>query len=122
MKFMVTGWMMEERHFYMRLTRHPLSASAQALWHLLMIKGNAAYWHFPIKIRTYELAGILNLSLTSVKNARRELVKEGYMLYHSGAGRQPASYYMLSMVYEGQLMFNAQRPDSSAALENETKQ
>ncbi|XOQ25472.1 MAG: Helix-turn-helix domain-containing protein [Mitsuokella multacida] len=121
MKWMVTGWMMEERHFYMRLSRHPLSASAQALWHLLMSKGNSAYWHFPVKVRTYELAGILNLSVTSIKNARRELVKEGYMLYHNGTGRQPASYYMLSLVNEGQLMFNAQRPDSSKALEDETK-
>lgn len=101
-----SGWMSEERHFFMRLTRHPLSASSQALWHVLMNKANSSYWHFPLKIHTCELAGILNVFITTVKHARHELQQGGYLIFANGkGGRQPASYYLLSMVFEGQLLF-----------------
>ncbi|WP_432647506.1 helix-turn-helix domain-containing protein [Mitsuokella sp.] len=100
------NWMAEERHFFMRLTRRPLNASAQALWHVLMNKANSSYWHFPLKIQTGELAAILGVSVTTIKTARAKLQQNGYILFSNGkGGRQPANYYLLSMVYEGQLLF-----------------
>lgn len=100
------SWISEERHFYMRLTRHPINASAQALWHVLMNKANSSYWRFPLKIQTGELAAILGVSANTVKEARKKLQENGYIVFANGkGGRQPANYYLLSMVYEGQLLF-----------------
>ncbi len=100
------SWISEERHFFMRLTNHPLNASAQALWHVLMNKANSSYWRFPLKIHTGELAAILDVSVSTVKAARKKLQENGYIVFSSGkGGRQPANYYLMSMVYEGQLLF-----------------
>ena len=118
----VSGWMSEERHFFMRLTRHPLNASAQALWHVLMNKANSSYWRFPLKIHTCELAGILNVSVSTVKTARKDLLQGSYLIFANGkGGRQPASYYLLSMVYEGQLLFGLPNTETFETDKQKTK-
>ena len=95
------GWMQEIRYFYRRQVSYPLSVHAQALWGYLMYRSNENFWHFPIRLSVYELAGATKMSATMVKRARRELEDGGYLLHEVYGGNKPAGYYMLSCLRPG---------------------
>ncbi len=98
------GWITEIRYFYIRQTMDPLSAHAQALWHYLMYRANNTFWKFPLVLRATELSGALNMSVSSVKKARAELVNGGYLLHERQTGNRAAQYYLLSNVTPGKLV------------------
>ena len=93
--------MQEIRYFYRRQVSYPLSVHAQALWGYLMYRSNENFWHFPIRLSVYELAGATKMSATMVKRARRELEDGGYLLHEVYGGNKPAGYYMLSCLRPG---------------------
>lgn len=53
----MTGFITEFRFFHQMQPVRPVSACAQALWHYLFYRANAAFWQFPLKIQANEIAG-----------------------------------------------------------------
>ena len=92
------NWILELRGFFQRQINYPLSPHAQAMWQYLMYRANSAWWKFPLVLHLSELSGALNMSITTVKKAREELVSGRYILHESQRGNRAACYYILSMV------------------------
>ncbi|MBQ7498573.1 MAG: hypothetical protein IJU00_12215 [Selenomonas sp.] len=95
------GWISEIRGFYMLQMKTPVSAGAQALWHYLMYRANAAWWVMPLVLRSDELMGAVKLTRSSFKRAREELVAAGFLLVEPQGGRQPSRYFLTSCVRPG---------------------
>ena len=93
--------MSEIRGFYMLQMRTPLSPNAQALWHYLMYRANAAWWSMPLMLRSDELMGAVKLTRASFKRARQELIAGGFLVLEPQRGRQPSRYYLTSCVRPG---------------------
>ena len=80
----MTGFITEFRFFHQMQPVRPVSACAQALWHYLFYRANAAFWQFPLKIQANEIAGALRSA--------------GYLLYEHGPGTRTVKYYLVSNV------------------------
>lgn len=100
----MTGFITEFRYFHQMMPVRPLSASAQALWHYLFYRANAAFWQFPLYLQLNEMAGALRLSRSSVQRAREELVQQGYLIYEQEPGSRSVKYYLISNVRPHMLM------------------
>ncbi|MCR5175702.1 MAG: helix-turn-helix domain-containing protein [Anaerovibrio sp.] len=100
-----SGWLMEILHFHMFNTSERLSASAQLLWHYLMYRANQNWWHYPLCLNLPEIAYAINISISSIKNARHELAQRGFIRWESQGGNKAAKYYVMSLTgseYAGQ--------------------
>lgn len=75
----------------------PLSANAQALWHLLMNMSNRAGWPKTICIAESVLRGMLGISHGSFVKARAELVAACLILHIPRQGKQ-APFYLLKTI------------------------
>ena len=76
----------------------PDAAGAQALWHYLFYRANAAFWQFPLKIQANEIAGALRISRSAFMRSREELRSAGYLLYEHAPGTRTVKYYLVSNV------------------------
>lgn len=94
----MTGFITEFRFFHQMQPVRPVSAHAQALWHYLFYRANAAFWQFPLQLQLNEMAGALRLSRSSVQRAREELCGAGYLLYEHDPGKRTVKYYLVSNV------------------------
>ena len=74
------GWISEIKGFYALQALHPVSESAQALWHYLMYRANAVWWVTPLSIRNDEIRGVLGVSPAVLKRARKELIRAGLLV------------------------------------------
>lgn len=96
---------MEVKQFYIAHNCDRISANAQAIWHFFMYKANENWWHYPLYLHIPEIAYATKMSPTSVKRARDELTKKGYIRWQSTGGSGAAQYYILSRTgntYAGQ--------------------
>lgn len=93
-----TGFITEFRFFHQMQPVRPVSARAQALWHYLFYRANAAFWQFPLQIQLNEMAGALRLSRSAVIRSREELRDSGYLLYEHDPGKRAIKYYLVSNV------------------------
>jgi len=98
------GWIAEIKYFYMRQSLSPLSAEAQALWHYLMYRANAAFWQMPLILQTAEIAGAVKLSESSFKRARKALEEGGYLIVEAQGGRRQSHYYLMSCFTPGKVL------------------
>lgn len=97
-KEMMTGFITEFRFFHQMQPVRPVSAYAQALWHYLFYRANAAFWQFPLQIQANEIAGALRISRSAVMRSRDELRDSGYLLYEHDPGTRTVKYYLVSNV------------------------
>ena len=94
----MTGFITEFRFFHQMQPVRPVSACAQALWHYLFYRANAAFWQFPLKIQANEIAGALRISRSAFMRSREELRSAGYLLYEHDPGTRTVKYYLVSNV------------------------
>lgn len=81
-----------------------MSAEAQALWHYLMYRANAAFWQMPLVLQSAEIEGAVKLSESSFKRARKVLEENGYLIVEAQGGRRQSHYYLLSCVSPGKVL------------------
>ncbi len=96
---------MELKQFYISHNCDRISPNAQAMWHYLMYRANMNWWHYPLCLNVPELAYALKMSTATVKRARDELTKKGYIRWESPGGARAARYYIISRTgseYAGQ--------------------
>ena len=97
------NYIAEIKAFYGRLAAVPLSADAQALWHLMMHLANCADWPPALCLAEAVLTGTLGISHGAFVAARRELVKAGLILHVPQPGRQAPHYFLRSIMKPGKL-------------------
>ena len=114
------GWITEIKYFYTSQSCRPVSAEAQALWHYLMYRANAAFWQMPLVLQSAEIEGAVKLSESSFKRARKVLEENGYLMVEAQGGRRQSHYYLLSCVSPGKVLQPAKilkdEPDRNALV------
>ena len=104
------GWISEIKGFYALQALHPVSESAQALWHYLMYRANAVWWVTPLSLRNDEIRGVLGVSPAVLKRARKELIEGKFLMVEPQGGNRPSLYYPLSCVRPGTVVQPSMRP------------
>lgn len=80
------------------MRRSPLPTAAQLLWYKLMQFSNRLHWPEWFSIDNDRLTELLCAgSDQTVRNARKQLIREGYILYEKGAKGRPSSYKLNSV-------------------------
>ena len=92
------NYISEINAFYIWLTRNPISANAQALWHRLMSYCNTFNWAEHFTITNGRLVEDLNISRQELDRVRNLLCQKGLIGYDKGTGSQCGTYTMLSLV------------------------
>lgn len=80
--------------FYSRQQGFPLTARAQALYHLLLWHCNIAHGRQPLILAETLLRSELAISHQRFLEARKELSDGGYIIRQSRQGRQACAYYL----------------------------
>lgn len=90
------GWNYLSRivEFYSRQQVFPLSARAQALYHLFLWRCNIAHGRQPLTLPELLLRSELGISHQNFLIIRKELSDSGYIRTQSRQGRQACQYYL----------------------------
>ncbi|WP_407267722.1 DnaD domain-containing protein [Radiobacillus sp. PE A8.2] len=91
------NYIKEINAFYHQIEINPLSLPASNLWHALMHMNNKTCWQETFTVAQSVLCYKANLTESTFKRARTELVEKGYITFESQRGRQAPIYQMTSL-------------------------
>lgn len=94
------NYIKEINAFYNHLEFKPLSASAINLWYALMHMNNKTMWANTFTVANRVLQMKSQLPESTLKRARSELHKKGYIVYLPGKKGEAPSYQMISLCYD----------------------
>ncbi|SEH64320.1 Helix-turn-helix domain-containing protein [Halobacillus karajensis] len=86
--------------FYDHQEFNPLSSAVINLWHSLMHVNNKSRWKEEFTASMTVLCMKSNLSESSIRKARKELVEKGYITFTSRSGNQAPIYRILPLYEE----------------------
>ncbi|RDY71685.1 DnaD domain protein [Halobacillus trueperi] len=86
--------------FYDYQEFNPLTSAAINLWHSLMHVNNKSRWKKEFTASITVLCMKSNLSESSIRKARKELVEKGYVTFTSRSGNQAPIYRILPLYEE----------------------
>ncbi|REJ07753.1 DnaD domain protein [Halobacillus trueperi] len=86
--------------FYDHQEFNPLTSAAINLWHSLMHVNNKSRWKEEFTASMTVLCLKSNLSESSIRKARKELVEKGYVTFTSRSGNQAPIYRILPLYEE----------------------
>ena len=78
--------------FWRRQATNPVSAYAIALWYAILHVFNVSRWPEQQTINRIRLQAMTGLSLSTLKAARQELAREGFLIYEPSKGSAAATY------------------------------
>lgn len=93
------NYMKQLNEFYSTLDYKPLSASAVAIYIILLHIANKTGWIDEFKVANSILMSKCNLSLSTVQRSRNELIVQGYILYKKGLNQNDAPKYKIKKLY-----------------------
>ncbi|WP_394217587.1 DnaD domain protein [Halobacillus trueperi] len=121
--------------FYDHQEFNPLTSAAINLWHSLMHVNNKSRWKKEFTASMTVLCLKSNLSESSIRKARKELVEKGYVTFTSRPGNQAPIYRILPLYEEmdnendsedessgGKLNGNDSGNSNTLSKQNETKE
>ena len=92
------NYILEINAFERRMKRQPLPTMAQLLWYKLMAFANRQHWPESFSIGNDQLQGMLNTgSDQTARNARKQLVDAGLLLYEQGKKGSPGKHKLISI-------------------------
>ena len=83
--------------FVARTTEQSLCASAYALYLHLFGLNNTLHWAEWFKATDIQLAGLTNLSINTVRQAKKELQEKGFINVRIGGHKTPSEYHIIPL-------------------------
>lgn len=91
------NYIKEINAFYQIQETNQLSSTAANVWHVLLHVNNRAGWKREFTVAMSGVCFKANISLSTFRRARAELVEKGYLSFRSRSGNRSAVYQMVSL-------------------------